>query len=119
MTWTPRAIGTAKYAAVPTVVDGVRFASKKEARRYAELRLLEQAGQIRELELQPVYVLHVSQAAHPFVRASVGKYVADFRYREGPQGLLVVEDVKGCKTPVYRLKKRMVAAEYGVIVRET
>ena len=48
-----------KYRAVPTVIDGIRFASKAEARRYGELRLLEQAGEIRDLVRQPRFALYV------------------------------------------------------------
>ena len=107
-----------KYGAVATVVDGVRFASKAEARRYAELKLLEQAGEIRELELQPRFPLFVPVKGRATLHQQVGAYVADFRYRQGPRGVLVVEDVKGVKTAVYRLKKRMVETTYGIEIRE-
>jgi Protein of unknown function (DUF1064) len=108
-----------KYSAVATVVDNVRFSSKAEARRYAELRLLEKAGAIRELELQPKFPLHVGHHARHHERVMVTTYVADFRYREGPHGMLVVEDTKGFRTPVYKLKCKMVLAEYGIAIRET
>lgn len=100
----------AKFAAKPTVVDGVRFASKKEAKRYVELRLLERAGRIAGLELQPVYVLMVNGV-------KVCSYVADFRYREG--GSLVVEDVKGFRTREYKLKKKLLLATHGIAILET
>ena len=48
----------------------------------------------------------------------VGHYIADFRYREGPRGILRIEDVKGVKTAVYKLKKRMVEAQYGIQITE-
>jgi hypothetical protein len=48
----------------------------------------------------------------------VGHYVADFRYRSGPQGLLVVEDVKGVRTALYRWKKKHVEAQYGIQITE-
>ena len=99
----------AKYGAVPTVVDGVRFASKREAARYRELRLLERAGEIARLELQPRYPLSVSGE-------TIGSYVADFRYVRA--GVEVVEDVKGVKTPMYRWKKKHLRAEYGVEIEE-
>ena len=51
----PRRDGNSKYGAIRTTVDGVTFASKAEARRYAELKLLEQAGEIKGLELQPKF----------------------------------------------------------------
>ena len=107
-----------KYKAKPTVIDGVRFASKAEADRYCYLRLLLQAGKISNLELQPKYTIKINGE-------KICDYVADFRYftpNNGPQdqvGHLVVEDVKGTKTPVYRLKKKLVEALYpGVKIEE-
>ena len=106
-----------KYHAKPTTVDGIRFASKAEARRYAELRLLEKAGQIKGLELQPRFALMVPERGSGF-DVRIGDYVADFRYREGPKGILKIEDVKGMKTPMYRWKKKHVEAQYGISIRE-
>jgi hypothetical protein len=109
-----------KYAAVPTTIDGVRFSSKKEAARYMELKMLQKAGEIHGLELQPKFPLYVGKVGQRIERADkpVCSYIADFRYREGPTGILRIEDVKGMKTPVYRLKKKMVEAQYGITVRE-
>jgi hypothetical protein len=109
-----------KYGAIPTTIDGIRFASKKEAGRYLELRLLEKAGEIRGLELQPKFPLLVPVKGRMGVYETIGKYIADFRYRAGKDGLLVIEDVKstGTKTTVYRLKKRMVEAIYGIEITE-
>jgi hypothetical protein len=107
-----------KYRAQPQVVDGVRFASKAEARRYAELKLLEKAGEVKELELQPRFPLYAA-ARQGYSLVKVCDYVADFRYRLGPRGLLVIEDVKGMKTPVYRLKAKWFEAQYGIPVTET
>jgi len=98
-----------KYRAIPVVIDGHRFASKAEGRRYTELRLLEQAGEIDNLELQPRFDLIVAGI-------DVGTYVADFRYLS-PAGV-VIEDVKGVRTPVYKLKKRLVRALHGVEIVE-
>jgi hypothetical protein len=102
-----------KYRNVPTVVDGIRFASKKEAKRYGELKLMEKGGEIYDLEGQPVYPLFVS--GH-----KVGKYVGDFRYTRRIDGEVdeIIEDVKGVKTPVYRLKKKLVKAIYGIDITE-
>lgn len=99
-----------KYGALPTMVDGIKFASKAEARRYGALRLLERAGEIHALTLQPVYRLHVDGVP-------VGKYIADFQYYQR-NGELVVEDVKGLPTPVYKLKKRIVEALYHISITE-
>ena len=104
-----------KYRAKPTVVDGIRFASMKEAKRYGELKLLEKAGEITDLELQSVFHLN---AANPSQPCFVGKYLADFSYYDARTRQLVVEDVKGFKTPLYRWKKKHVEAQYGLKIRE-
>ena len=98
-----------KYHARKTEVDGIVFDSKREAARYSELKLLQAAGEIRDLELQPEYELAVAGRV-------VGKYIADFRYMDG--GRVVVEDAKGVRTDVYRLKKKMVEAIYGIKILE-
>ena len=102
-----------KYGAKKTVLDGITFASTREARRYAELRLLEQAGQIRDLTVQPPYVIEVRGV-------TVCTYRADFSYwqRDGSAWRLVVEDVKGVKTAVYRLKKKLVRAVHDIDIQE-
>ena len=105
-----------KYGAKPTTVDGIRFASQKEAHRYTELRLLERSGGIRGLELQPEFPLYVWDTVHK-TATHIGRYVADFRYVLNEED--VIEDVKGVRTPVYRLKKKMVEAQYGISIRET
>lgn len=105
-----------KYNAIRTTVDNITFASKKESVRYSELKMLLNAGKISMLELQPKFDLIVNGK-------KIGKYVADFEYYE-PAGLKpeifirVIEDVKGMKTPVYKLKKKHVEAQYGVVIRE-
>lgn len=121
---------THKYGAVPTLVDGIKFASKKEANRYRELRLLEKAGEIWDLELQPKFPLSVPSTpgylrgafrkcidANGTVR--LGEYRGDFKYRDKRTIPYVVEDVKGFKTPLYRWKKKHVEAQYGIEIRET
>ena len=111
-----------KYGAVPTYADGIRFASKKEARRYQELKLLEKAGEVHRLECQPVYVLHAYGTGQ-----KIGEYRGDFQYCECDQRNgrcwseeLVVEDVKSgpTKTALYRWKKKHVEAQYGITIRE-
>lgn len=101
----------AKYGAVPTDIDGIRFASKKEARRYLDLSVLMRAGAIKELELQPRYRIMVCDVF-------ICDYFADFQYVDLVTGEFVVEDVKGMKTDVYKLKKRLVEASYPVSIRE-
>ena len=98
-----------KYRAVRTTVDGVEFASKREAAVYRDLRLRVLAGEITDLELQPRFPLTVHGV-------KVCTYVADFEWQE--DGARVVADVKGMKTPVYNLKKKLVRAIYGVDILE-
>lgn len=97
-----RGARTHKYDAVRTEVDGIKFASKAEAKRYAELKLLERAKQIANVLLQPSFDLLVwtGQRAH-----RIGEYRADFAYNDAA-GRRVYEDVKGFKTPLYRWKKK-------------
>ena len=101
-----------KYHARRTEVDGITFASKKEAQRYAELKLLQRSGQIRMLNMQVPFILIEKSK---YGRAI--KYIADFVYVENNQ--TIVEDTKGFKTPVYRLKKRLLAEIYGIEIKET
>lgn len=102
-----------KYGAVKTEVDGIMFDSKREASRYQELRLLEQAGEITNLRLQVPYILFPKNK-----HGRALKYIADFTYNDG-NGQLIVEDAKGVKTPVYRLKRRMMAEIYNIEIKET
>lgn len=102
-----------KYHAKPTTVDGIRFSSMKEAKRYGELKLREKAGEICDLEMQSKYPLVAGSGAH-----YVGQYVADFRYFDLRAKRIVVEDVKGFKTPLYKWKKKHVEAQYGIQIRE-
>ena len=101
-----------KYHNRKTSVDGIRFDSKREANRYIELKLLERSGVIKGLKRQVPYVL-INKSSYG--RAT--KYVADFVYYEDDK--LVVEDVKGVRTPVYKLKKRLMAERFGIEVKET
>lgn len=108
----PFGITMTKYRAIPTVVDGVRFASKKEANRYFELKVLHRVGEITDLSVQPKFPLVVNGT-------KVCTYVADFSYRD-KAGRLVVEDVKSkpTMTPAYRLKAKLLLAVEGITVRE-
>jgi hypothetical protein len=97
-----------KYKAKPTVVNGIRFGSAKEARRYTELALLANQKQISGLELQVRYKIVIESV-----------YVADFRYRDHKTGNIVVEDVKGFKTREYKRKKRLMREQHGIEILET
>lgn len=92
-----------KYRNQPVVIDGVRFASKAEGRRYLELKLLERAGEIRGLELQPKYVMLVAGKR-------ICSYSPDFRYVE--KGAFVCEDVKGRANDRFPIKAKLFRALY-------
>ena len=94
-----------KYGSVRTEVDGISFASKAEAKRYLELKLLESVGEISEFLLQPRYPLRIDGSL-------ICTYVADFYYREKGKNLITVEDKKGMKTPVFIIKERLFRALY-------
>ena len=100
-----------KYRNKKTSIDGIRFDSKREANRYIELKLLERAGAIKDLKRQVPYIL-IDKSRY----GRAIKYVADFVYYEDDK--LVVEDVKGVRTPVYKLKKRLMAERFGIEVKE-
>ncbi len=111
-----------KYAAERMVVDGIVFDSRREGRRYIDLSLLQKAGKIFDLELQPVYKLGTDE--NPIVILSTGypngrrvQYRADFRYRDADTGQIVVEDVKGFDTPAARLKRAVVEWQYKIAIR--
>lgn len=108
----PARTGTTKYGNRRTEVDGITFHSAKEAARYKDLRLLEAGKVISGLELQRSFALVVN-GKH------VCTYIADFCYFEN--GKYVVEDVKSpaSKTPVYMLKKKLMAATRDIEIRET
>lgn len=101
-----------KYNAKKVTVDGITFDSKKESKRYLELKAMEKSGSIQNLQLQVPFILIEKSKYGRSI-----KYVADFVYNRN--GSKVVEDVKGVKTPVYKLKKRIMAEKYGIIVLET
>ena len=108
-----------KYNAKKTVIDGIKFDSKKESVRYIELKMLERGGVIRDLELQPRFDVTIN--GH-----RICYYKADFRYFDIEKGREVVEDVKPSgkfykKTPawaMYRLKKKLVEALYPIKIVE-
>ena len=100
-----------KYKNKKVKVGDVTFDSKREAARYGELCLRERIGEIEEIELQPRFPLVVNGQ-------KVATYVADFRYRVKATGAVVVEDVKGVRTAIYRIKKKLVAALHGIEIVE-
>ena len=110
-----------KYHAQVCTVDGIRFDSRKEARRYERLKLLQAAGEITALELQPEFSITVLELWRDDGRYVLcGRFRADFRYVETRTGEVVIEDTKSgpTKTTAYRLRKRLVEAIHGVTIRE-
>lgn len=108
-----------KYKAKKAVIDGIVFDSRKEAKRYTELKKLEEMGSIRNLSLQVQFELIPS-----FEIVIDGKkrkrrpitYVADFVYYRDDEK--VIEDVKGLRTPVYKIKKKLFEYRYHETIRE-
>ena len=107
----------AKYRNKKVEIDGMTFDSKKEARRYQELLLLERAGAIQDLQTQVKYVLIPSQRIKGRVVERECAYKADFVYIEN--GETVVEDTKGFKTKDYIIKRKLLLYFYGIRIKES
>ena len=104
---------TSKYHNKKTIIDGIEFDSKKEANRYLELKLLQKANKISNLRLQVPFVL--------IEKSNYGrtiKYIADFVYYDNDAKNDVIEDTKGYRTDVYKLKKRLLAERYNIDIHE-
>jgi hypothetical protein len=112
------------------VVEGgavLRFDSQKEARRYDELCLLLETGEIRDLRLQAQFTLQEAYTTAQGVRVRAIRYVADFTYARkvtdwdgGYQWALVVEDVKSTatRTKTYVMKKKLMQERFGIEIQE-
>lgn len=122
-----------KYHNQPCEVDGIKFDSQKEARRYRELMALLRAGKIRDLKLQPQFTLQESYKTLEGKRVQAIRYVADFSYELMPlywteyesqcpddAWIKVVEDVKSkaTKTRVYEMKRKLMLDRFGIEIRE-
>lgn len=116
-----------KYKNKKCVVDGIVYDSKKEMRRHMELKLLERAGEITDLQRQVEFVLIPEQREPDTIGKRGGRkkgkvierkcsYIADFVYIEN--GERVVEDSKGMRTKDYILKRKMLLHFYGIRIRE-
>lgn len=100
-----------KYNSIKTTIDNIVFHSKKEASRYKELKLLENCGLIKDLKLQQVIPIIVKNT-------HICKYIADFTYLDVEKNKTIIEDVKGFKTQIYNLKKKLVEALYDIKITE-
>ena len=105
-----------KYGNRKVNLNGEKFDSAKEARRYGELVLLERAGQISHLERQVKYELIPSQRVDGKVVERACTYVADFVYMEN--GKKVVEDTKGFRTKDYIVKRKLMLYVHGIRIKE-
>lgn len=104
-----------KYSNIKTMTaDGIKHDSRKEARRWVELTLLQRTGEISDLERQVKYELIPKQEGERAVT-----YIADFVYIDNKTGNTIVEDCKGFKTDVYKLKKKLFQYRYGIKIKET
>jgi len=117
-----------KHGAKKAIVDGIKFDSKKESRRYGVLKLLQRAGEISDLQMQVKYPLVVKRWEVNGEMVEVGlngqaymrSYVADFVYTE--KGRTVVEDVKSSHTKTlrpYKIKKLLMKKVYNIEIHET
>ena len=106
--FTPAQFGgrSSKYNSVMVEVEGKKFHSKKEARKYTQLRTLQLIGEIGELETQVRLPLFVNGI-------KITTYVCDFRYVT-KAGVTVYLDVKGMETDVFKIKKKLVLACLGI-----
>lgn len=118
-----------KYGAETVTVDGVKFQSKREARRWCQLRLMEQAGEIRDLRRQVRFELIPAQYEAD-ITTKTGKkkrgrcierscvYIADFAYIQSEKGEYVVEDAKGVRTDAYVIKRKLMLYVHGIQIKE-
>lgn len=102
-----------KYHNKKITVDGMTFDSLKEASRWEELKLLVRAGEIKDLKRQvPIEIVPKTD------KFRAVRYIADFTYTLTKNGQPVWEDVKGMKTDLYKLKKKLIYWIYGIEVKE-
>lgn len=95
-----------------TLYCGVWFQSAYEARRYGQLQLLERAGEIKDLKLQVPFILQPAFVAGDGTQHRKISYVADFVYTECRSGDEVVDDAKGFRTEMFKLKKKLFLFKY-------
>ena len=94
-------------------IDGIEHDSKREAARWAELLMLQRAGEIYNLRRQVAFELIPKQEGE---RAC--NYIADFVYVDNKTGKTVVEDAKGVRTDVYKIKKKLMLWRYDIKIKE-
>lgn len=100
-----------KYRNKKTIIDGLTFDSIKESKRYLQLKIMFKAGLIYDLQMQVKFEIIIKGE-------KICTYAADFFYYDFKTDKKIVEDVKGFKTPVYNLKKKLMKAVLGIEIKE-
>lgn len=117
-----------KYKNKKIAVDGQIFDSKKEARRFQHLRLLERSGAIKDLQTQVKFILIPTQREPDTIGVRGGRkkgkllerevaYIADFVYTTS-DGIQVIEDTKGIRTADYIIKRKLMLYIHGIKIKE-
>ena len=102
-----------KYHNKKIIVDNIKFDSKKESKRYSELKLLEKANIIKELELQKKFELQPKYINNNGEHIRAINYICDFYYYDNEKKQYIVEDTKGFRTECYKLKKKIFEYVYS------
>lgn len=106
-----------KFKNKKIIIDGIKFDSKKEGKRYEELKLLEKANLIKNIQLQVKYELQPKYKINNKTIRAIN-YIADFVYYDNEKNQLIVEDSKGYRTDVYKIKKKLFEYRYGIEIKE-
>ncbi len=105
-----------KYGNRKVIRDGIEFDSIKECQRYCELKLMQRAGVISDLQLQVQYELIPTQRIDGKLAEKAVNYIADFVYKQ--DGQTVVEDTKGMRTKDYIIKRKLMLWVHGIRIVE-
>lgn len=107
-----------KYHNKKVIYNGIKFDSKKEMERYKNLKILERTNYICSLELQAKFLLQDGYTNAKGKKIRPIYYIADFFYFDYTDRRWVVEDVKGVRTEVYKLKKKLFEYKYNLTIDE-
>ena len=110
----------AKYKNIKVMIDGIKFDSMKEGKRYYELKLMQEKGLVEHLKVHYPFFLVESVVLNGRKKPAM-KYISDFCYFLPKSETRIVEDTKSPSTrnlPAYRMKKHMMMAFYGIEITE-
>lgn len=107
-----------KYHNTKVIYNGIKFDSKKERARFITLKQLEKMGIIESLELQKKFLLQEGYTNAKGKKIRPIYYIADFYYYDYIDNKWIVEDVKGVRTDVYKLKKKLFEYKYNLTIDE-